>query len=1006
MVKVVQDGGIIDPKIEKTASILKKLRTSSIEEVASQLAQNSGYPYIDLHIFPIGSEDVLLIPEEKALELGVVLFHKKTLEVRFAILDPNNQKTLDFIAEISTKNGWESEIYVVSHPSFDRAVEQYKRRTFIDNLDLVRVSLNGEDLERFDQDFKELLSLKESRDINTSRAMEIILAGARKLNASDIHFETEENETRLRFRIDGVLQDIGNLPETVYHLLLSRVKMLGKMRLNIRKEAQDGHFYIDIEGKRIDIRVNSIPGKYGESINMRLLSSDDIIVDVNDLGLRGLANEQVMKEIRKPHGMILNTGPTGSGKTTTLYTLLSTLNGAGTKIITIEDPIEYSLQGIVQTEVAKDRSYTFATALRAIVRQDPDIVLVGEIRDDETADIAINAALTGHLLFSTIHANSAAAAVPRLIELSVKPTLITSAMNIIIAQRLVRKLCQHCRISYVPAKTTFDSITRLISIISPKAKVSIPKNIEELWQAKGCQHCHMTGYKGRIGIFEVLTMTPEISEIVNGMGSEEEIFKVALENGMITMTQDGILKALEGITTLDEVWRVADQTEILQNIYAKLMPSSLSRASLVTETLYAETKHALDSLQSFEEFIKKQDSGLRLPTLFAAAIAMKAGDIHIEPSETTFEVRFRIDGILQTVASFPLNEYPGFMGEIKLLGGLKSGEVAGVTDSRFSINLEKANENVEGNKVDIRLSIILGGFGETVVMRLLNQSVTKLDLSSLNIRKQSLNRLLTAIEKPYGMILNTGPTGSGKTTTLYSVLARLNKPEIKIITVEDPIEYQISGLLQTQTNDEADYTFATALRALMRQNPDIIMIGEIRDNETAEAAIQSASTGHLVLSTLHANSAAGTVSRIIKMGVSPDDLANASNLFMAQRLVRQLCDHCKQESAPTSEELTLIESVIRSVSPAAGIDIPSSRTIWHAVGCPTCNGTGYTGRMTIVEALPIETDIQELIGRNALVHEIEERAVELGMITMAQDGILAVLEGRTSIEEVKRVTEI
>lgn len=1006
MVTVVQNNGVVDPKIERTALILKKLRDSSIEEVASQLAQNAGYPYIDLHIFPIGSEDVLLVPKELSLKFGVVLFHKKTLEVRFGILDPNNQAALDFIAEISTEHGWESEIYVVSRPSFDRATEQYKRRTFIDNLDLIRVALTGKDLDQFDHDFTQLLSLKDSHDLNTSRAMEIILAGAKKLDASDIHFETQENTTRLRFRIDGVLQDIGDLPVAIYHLLLSRVKMLGKMRLNIRKEAQDGHFYIDIDGKRIDIRVNSIPGKYGESINMRLLSSDDIIVDVDALGLRGLANEQVMKEIRKPHGMILNTGPTGSGKTTTLYTLLSSLNGAGTKIITIEDPIEYSLQGIVQTEVAKDRSYTFATALRAIVRQDPDIVLVGEIRDDETADIAINAALTGHLLFSTIHANSAAAAVPRLIELSVKPTLITSATNIIIAQRLVRKLCQHCRVSYVPAKETFSSITRLISIISPKAKVSIPKNIDQLWRAKGCQHCHMTGYKGRIGIFEVLTMTPEISEIINNMGSEEEIFKVALENGMVTMTQDGILKALEGITTLDEVWRVADQTEILQNIYAKLMPSALSRASLVTETLYAETKRSLSSLQTFAEFVGKQDSNLRLPTLFAAAIVMKAGDIHIEPSETTFEIRFRIDGILQTVASFPLNEYPSFMGEIKLLGGLKSGEVAGVTDSRFSINLEQANENVEGNKVDIRLSIILGGFGETVVMRLLNQSVTKLDLASLNIRKQSLGRLLTAIEKPYGMILNTGPTGSGKTTTLYSVLARLNKPEIKIITVEDPIEYQIPGLLQTQTNDEEGYTFATALRALMRQNPDIIMIGEIRDNETAEVAIQSASTGHLVLSTLHANSAAGTVARLLKMNTSPDDLANASNLFMAQRLVRELCDHCKQESVPTHDELAIIESVIASISPAAGVDIPASRMIWREAGCPTCNGTGYTGRMTIVEALPVETEIQELIGRNALVHEIEERAIELGMITLAQDGILAVLEGRTSLEEVKRVTEI
>jgi type II secretory ATPase GspE/PulE/Tfp pilus assembly ATPase PilB-like protein len=1006
MVTVVSAPGSLDPKNEQAQAVLKKLRQSSIEEVASQLAQNTGFPYIDLHIFPIGSEDVLLIPEADAHRLHLTLFHKKGLQARFAILDPKQTEVLDYIKTLSTSKGWEAEIYVVSEPSLNRAFEQYKRRTFIDNLDLVRVELADTDLEAFDQDFQELLSLKESRTVNTSRAMEIVLAGARKLDASDIHFETEEHVTRLRFRIDGVLQDIGDLPLDIYKLLLSRVKMLGKMRLNIRKEAQDGHFYVDIEGKRIDIRVNSIPGKFGESINMRLLSSEDIIVDVDQLGLRGLAQELVMKEIRKPHGMILNTGPTGSGKTTTLYTLLSTLNEAGTKIITIEDPIEYSLNGIVQTEVSKDHTYTFATALRAIVRQDPDIVLVGEIRDDETADIAVNAALTGHLLFSTLHANSAAAAIPRFIELGVKPSLITSAMNIIIAQRLVRKLCPHCKTSYEPAKETLNSITKLITIISPKAKVSLPQNVKELWQAGRCQRCHMTGYKGRIGIFEVLTMTPEISEIISNLGSEEEIFKAALENGMITMTQDGILKALEGITTLDEVWRVADQTEILQNVYAKLMPSELSRASLVTETLYAETKQHLSSLEAFAQFVAKQDSALRLPTLFAAAVAMKAGDIHIEPTEKTFEIRFRIDGILKTVATFPLNEYPGFMGEIKLLGGLKAGEVAGVTDSRFSINFEQENEHIDGKKVDIRLSIILGGFGETVVMRLLNQSATQLDLDVLHIRKQSLDRLIAAIEKPYGMILNTGPTGSGKTTTLYSILARLNKPEIKIITVEDPIEYQIPGLLQTQTNEEAGYTFATALRALMRQNPDILMIGEIRDDETAEIAVQSASTGHLVLSTLHANSAAGTVSRLLKMNISGDDLANAGNLFMAQRLVRRLCDTCKQASAPTTEESALIEKILASIAPTTGVDIPASRTLWREAGCPQCNGTGYTGRMTITEAMPLDKDIQELISRGALVHEIEEKAIENGMVTLAQDGILTVLEGLTSLEEIKRVTEI
>ena len=235
--------------------------------------------------------------------------------------------------------------------------------------------------------------------------MEIILAGARKLNGSDIHLEPEEDSSGLRYRIDGVLQEIGKLPQELYRLLISRIKMISKMRLNIRKEAQDGHFFVDLDGKRIDVRVSSIPGKHGENINMRLLSGDDVIVDVGALGLRGLAYDEVMKQVVKPNGLILNTGPTGSGKTTTLYTLLNHINQPDMKVITVEDPIEYTIPGIVQTEISKNKAYTFATALRAIVRQDPDVILVGEIRDDETADITVNAALTGHLVFSTIHAN-------------------------------------------------------------------------------------------------------------------------------------------------------------------------------------------------------------------------------------------------------------------------------------------------------------------------------------------------------------------------------------------------------------------------------------------------------------------------------------------------------------------------------------------------------------------------------------------------------------------------
>lgn len=990
-------------KDEQSQTLLKKMREVSIEEEASTLAGKHRLPYVDLHIFPIDTEDVLVIPEKIALQWNIVLFSKKNLLVHFGILDPTNQEAREYIQKRAQENGWQVKLYVVSLSSLKQAWKHYSQRTFIDTLDLVRVSLTDSDLEKFEQDFGELIALKENHSLNTSRAMEIILSGAKKLNASDIHIEPEDTAVRLRYRIDGVLQEIGKLPLELYRLLLSRIKMIGMMRLNVRKEAQDGHFFVDIENKRVDIRVSSIPGKYGENINMRLLSSDNVIVDVTTLGLTGLAYEEVLKQIAKPTGLILNTGPTGSGKTTTLYTLLHHINRPDMKIITVEDPIEYTIPGIVQTEVSKNKDYTFATALRAIVRQDPDVILVGEIRDNETADITVNAALTGHLVFSTLHSNNAVASIPRLVELGVKPSLITASVNILIGQRLVRVLCQACKESYVPAQETVDAIFKLITIISPKAKIALPKKIEQLYRPVGCPHCHFTGYRGRIGIFEVFSMTPEITSIINSFGTEEEILRTALENGMVTMTQDGILKTLAGITTLDEVYRVADQTESLKNIYTELMPSDLSRSTYISSSRLEATRANIASLKDFSKFINNTETEQLLPTLFAGAFLMRAGDIHIEPNGKTIEVRFRIDGTLQTVATLPLTIYPVLIASIKLAAGLKSGERSGTTEGRFSLSLEKPLQDTL-RSVDIRLSIILSGFGETIVMRLLNRSLVELDLEALHIRKQNLDNILTAISKPHGIILNTGPTGSGKTTTLYSILSRLNTPEVKIMTVEDPIEYQLSGVLQTQIKESENYTFATALPSLLRQNPDILMIGEIRDTETAEIAIQAASTGHLVLSTLHTNSAADVVSRLSAMGVSQDALANAGSLFMAQRLVRKICDQCKTSAIPTAEEQALIEKILASLPNKT----PSSYTIrlWHGKGCATCNGVGFMGQAVIAETLLVSKEISALIARGALTSDIEEKAVELGMLTLIQDGILSVVEGITTLSEIKRVTDL
>ena len=463
------------------------------------------------------------------------------------------------------------------------------------------------------------------------------------------------------------------------------------------------------------------------------------------------------------------------------------------------------------------------------------------------------------------------------------------------------------------------------------------------------------------------------------------------------------MKALNGTTTLDEVYRVADQTESLQNIYAELMPSELSRSTHISRALLEETKREIVSLERFALYVAAVDSKLRLPTLFAGALLMHVGDIHIEPAADTIEVRFRIDGILQTVARLPLAAYPTLIAEIKLTAGLKSGERSGTTEGRFSLTLEKPLQG-KISLVDVRLSIILSGFGETIALRLLNQSLVTLDLDRLSIRKQNLDAILTALSKPHGIILNTGPTGSGKTTTLYSILTKLNTPAVKIITVEDPIEYQVPGVLQTQVKESENYTFATALRTLLRQNPDVLMVGEIRDEETAAIAIQAASTGHLVLSTLHTNSAAGAVSRLTAMGIGNDDLANAANLFMAQRLVRKLCQKCAVASNPTPAEKTLIEKALESLPKKDAL--LKKMSLWNAQGCPACNGTGFIGQLVISETLLIGKEISELIARGALTSEIEEKAIALGMLTLIQDGILCALEGHTTLAEVERVTDL
>jgi len=572
MVKVVHQEPTHTVSDEKTRGVLDKMRSQSIEETTARTASELGMRYLDLSIFPLDQEAVLMLSQEDSKRLGAVVFQKERPKLRIAITDPKNAEAMEFLDTLAKDHGLEADFFLVSLPSLEKAWGEYEKKPLIESLDFMHVSLSGADLEKFEQDFGDLIKLnRDSSNIPTSRILEIILAGAYKLRSSDIHFEPFEDGVRLRYRIDGVLQEVGNLPKSVYQLTLSRVKMMAKMKINIRNRSQDGHFSAELGEHHIDIRVNIIPGNNGESINMRLLTGEEAFVPVEELGLRGRAYDEVKRQIEKPFGMILNTGPTGSGKTTTLYSLLNSVNDKSLKIITIEDPIEYVLPGIVQTEVSKDKNYTFAQGLRAIVRQDPDVILVGEIRDEETADIAINAALTGHLVFSTLHTNSAAASIARLLELGSKPSSIATGVTIFIAQRLVRILCPKCKEAYVPAQKTVDAIKKILSFISPKAGVQIPDDIPTLYKPVGCSECNLNGYRGRKGIFEVFPVNEKMAALISDGALENEIRKAAIEDGMLTMSQDGILKVIDGFTTMDEVWNSAGKEESLQSLYDDIL---------------------------------------------------------------------------------------------------------------------------------------------------------------------------------------------------------------------------------------------------------------------------------------------------------------------------------------------------------------------------------------------------------------------------------------------------
>ena len=542
------------------SDLISKFREEEEESLAKKLADMLQLKYFNLKFHSVNPEALKVIPEEIAKDLKIVGIEKAGKKLIIGAINPLDKNLQEYLKKLKD-DGYDIEIGVVSKSSLEKGWKEYKfiktkkiKYTEILEIDEVKLRNILENLKTKD-DLRNILNTLEKE--NPLEILDYLIGGAIKFNASDIHLEPTEKNIIIKLRIDGILYEFASFSRSIYTLLKNRIKLFAGLFLNITEKPQDGRFSIRLGNKNIEIRTSTIPSSYDETIVMRILDIEKIMLPLEKLGLEEYDREIIEYYIKQPNGLILNTGPTGSGKTTTLYAILNKIKRPEIKIITIEDPIEYKLEGITQTQVNPSENYTFATGLRSILRQDPDVILVGEIRDRETAEIAIHASLTGHLVLSTLHTNDSLGAVPRLIDLGVDKTLIPPALRLVIAQRLLRRVCEYCKEEYEPDEKIKNIIIKTLKTIPEKVFKTLDLNNFKLVKAKGCEKCAYLGYKGRIAIFELLRITEDMGRIIYTEPSEFTILEQALKDGFINLKQAGLIKALKQITTIDEVERVA-----------------------------------------------------------------------------------------------------------------------------------------------------------------------------------------------------------------------------------------------------------------------------------------------------------------------------------------------------------------------------------------------------------------------------------------------------------------
>lgn len=543
------------------------MRREAEERDAKRRAEKTKCPYTDLSTTSINIGALSLIPKEDAEKAQMAAIEFKEKKVALAVFDSENIETKKIIEKLKAE-GYTLSVFTVSLSGLSHIWNFYKFVSEKQENITGRIKIEEDKLIELKDKLVSLKSINNTiAEFNeksgyTGEILEVVLAGALSMRASDIHFEPSEHSAKIRLRVDGSLYDIFNgLKPKTHNSIVSRIKLLSRLKINVNDQPQDGRFTIALFKKEIEIRTSINPSEFGETVVLRILDPDSIHVGLPQLGFRKDDLEIVEKELGKPNGMILNTGPTGSGKTTTLYAFLQHTQNSESKTITIEDPIEYHLDGIEQTQVEPSAGYTFSSGLRSLLRQDPDMILIGEIRDLETAEIAIHASLTGHLVFSTLHTNDASGAVPRMIDLGVKTSVLAPAMNLIIAQRLVRKLCESCKIEKKVDAELENKIKSFIEKLPARVDKDFYKLNIKLFDAKGCDKCNNLGYKGRVGVFELLLVDGDMELLIGKNPTEIGIKELAAKKGMVLMQQDGILKTISGITTFSEVEKAAGAIE-------------------------------------------------------------------------------------------------------------------------------------------------------------------------------------------------------------------------------------------------------------------------------------------------------------------------------------------------------------------------------------------------------------------------------------------------------------